>query len=102
MCLSQAGQILPLVPGKCVGSSRRSPRVQGCTPHCCLVSSACADGEEPQQGVMENCLSSLCEHKDTNILLGISIYILFVACWLGFFFQAALGNIFVLHWTQPS
>lgn len=74
---------------KCLGSSRRCSRVQGCTPQCCLGAQPVQMGEEPQQGVMENCpgcLSSLCEHKDTNILPGISIYILFVACFFFFFF----------------
>lgn len=87
-------------------------RGAGLHPSMVSVSSDVQMGEEPQQGVMEKCsgcISSLYEYKDKNMLLGISVCILFAGFLSGFClvflfvcFKSAKGNIFVNHWTQAS
>lgn len=114
--LSQAGHVVMLsMSCKWLGASMWY-RVQECTPQRCVGAQDLQMGEKPQQGVMENCpgcLSSLCEHKDTeaspgnqhlHLVCGLLLVCVFWGVLFGwvFFFQSALGNIFVVQWTQPS
>lgn len=80
-----------LMSCRCPGPSMYY-RVQDCTLQWCMWAQYVQLGEEPQQGVMENCpgcVSSLYEYKDTSNLLGISIYILSV----GFFSVCSTQHI---------
>lgn len=80
-----------LMSCRCLGTSMYY-RVQDCTLQWCMWAQYMQLGEEPQQGVMENCpgcVSSLHEYKDTNILLGITVYILSV----GFFSVCSMQHI---------
>lgn len=101
----------------CVTGFRIAPHNGACEHN------ACRGEEELQQVATEPCLgcvSSLYapEYKDTNILMGISIYYVFTIniyyiylfiyflwwCYfhLGLFLRSAPGNILVVHWTQAS